>query len=136
MITHAYQRHIYILIMFAKFQNFYTRIAPCTMAKFNSSLKIAMTLMGHHCNLGFYSLDPGSKLDWYKRCHCRAKSSFGVQNSSSGKSMVSKFSFIFQPFQIIFTFFLPPVPFYSSPLSTFPFLLVSQQHGCKKHINC
>ena len=87
-------------------------------------------------SLQFYSLDPGSKLDWYKRCHCRAKSSFSVQNSSSGKSVVSKFSFYLLAFPNYFHFFSPPVPFYSSPLSTFPFLLVSQWHGCKKHIYC
>ena len=127
-------KDIYVLIMLAKFQNFYTRIAPCTMAKFNSSLKICHDT--HGLSLQFYSLDPGSKLDWYKRHHCRAKSLFGVQNSSSGKSVVSKFSFYLSAFPNYFHFFLPPVPFYSSPLSTFPFLLVSQQHGCKKHINC
>ena len=100
-------RNIYILIMFAKFQNFYTRTATMHRGKVQFQSENCHDTHGHHCN--FTAWDPGSKMDWYKRCHCRAKYSFGVQNSSSGKVWFLKFSFIFWPFQINFTF-LPPCP--------------------------
>ena len=130
-----HNKNIYILIMFAKFQTFFTRIAPCAVAKFNSSLEICHDTHGCHSNFTAWTLD----LSWIgiKRCCCRAKPSFSVQNSSSGKSVVSKFSFYLSAFPNYFHFSPPPpIPFYSSPLSTFPFLLVGQQHGCEKHINC
>ena len=129
-----HNKNIYILIMFAKFQTFFTRIAPCAVAKFNSSLEICHATHGCHSNFTAWTLD----LSW-----------IGIKDAAAGQNPHSVFKiqvlakvwfpnslFIFQPFQIIFTFLPPPIPFYSSPLSTFPFLLVGQQHGCEKHINC
>ena len=116
-------KDIYVLIMFAKFQNFYTRIAPCTVAKFNSSLKICHDTHGHHCNFTAWTLD----LSW-----------IGIKDAAAGQNphLVFKIqvlakawflnSLLSLAFPNYFHFFSPPIPFYSSPLSTFPFLLVSQ----------
>ena len=102
-----HNKNIYILIMFAKFQNFYTRIAPCTMAKFNSSQKNCHDTHGHHCNFTAWTLD----LSW-----------IGIKDATTGQNphLVFKIQvlakvwflnslFIFWPFQIIFTF-SPPCP--------------------------
>ena len=108
-----YIKDIYVLIMFAKFQNSYTRIAPCTVAKFNSSLKIFHDTHGCHCNFTAWTLD----LSW-----------IGIKDATTGQNphLVFKIQvlekawflnspFIFWPFQIIFTFFSPPVPFLLLP---------------------
>ena len=91
--------------MFAKFQNFYTRIAPYTMAKFNSSQKNCHDTCGHHCNFTAWTLD----LSW-----------IGIKDATTGQNPHSVFKiqvldetwflnslFIFWPFQIIFTFSHP-----------------------------
>ena len=105
-------KDIYVLIMLVKFQNFYTRISPCTMAKFNSSLKICHDTHGCHCNFTAWTLD----LSW-----------IGIKDATAGQNphLVFKIQvlakvwflnslFIFWPFQIIFTF-SPPLSHFTLP---------------------
>ena len=108
-------KDIYVLIMLAKFQNFYTRISPWTVAKFNSSLKIWHDTHGHHCNFTAWTLD----LSW-----------IGIKDAAAGQNPHSVFKiqvmakvwflnslFIFRPFQINFTFSPPPPSHFTPPLS-------------------